>query len=389
MSYETTIARSKTGLNARVKMKIQKLFINRSPQFFLLLLAGMILLPGLRAQTPPPPPEKRVLLIFDTSASMKKRLPAEARAIKRLFGLSLAEQLEPGDSIGVWTFNQDVHMGNYPLQHWQVQDITAITANILDFVQTQHYSKTTSFDKLVPLINRVVGNSPRLLVVIFCDGEGQMSGTPFDSSVNAIFQQHAADMRKAREPIVIAFRVQSGQYTGSTINSAENINLPSFPQPSAPPPPSAPAPVIAPQVPAPPPNLIIIGTNAGAKAPPPPPPPEVIIKETVPALVPANPPKTNSLPQTSALPKTNAVLAVAVPAQPANVAVAPSAITTPPIEQTQTTAVVIESPPISKRAVLGIGFGVIIFAGVSVYLLSWLSRRRGSASLITESLKKR
>ena len=388
MSYETTIAPSEIDLNARAKMIIQKQFINRSARFLLLLLAGMALLPGLRAQMQPPPP-KRVLLIFDTSSDMKKRLPAEVRAIKRLFGLSLVEQLDPGDSIGVWTFNQDVHTGGFPLQRWQAQSITMITSNVIDFVETQHYGKTTRFDKLVPLINRIIASSPRLYVIIFCDGEGQVSGTPFDASLNAIFLQHAADMRKAREPIVIAFRIQGGQYTGSTINSAENINLPSFPQPPAPPP--APAPVFVPMpAPAPPPNLIIIGTNTGAKAPPPPPPPQVIIKETPPpAPVPANPPKTNSLPQASALPETNAVLAVAVPASPVKVVVAPAAPATPPIEQTQPPAAAIENSAISKRAVLGMGFVAIIFAGVSVYLLSRLSRRRGSASLITESLKKR
>ncbi len=388
MSCETITVRSETGLNARAKMKIQKPFINRSVPFFFLLLAGMILPAGLPAQMPPQP-EKRVLLIFDTSSAMKKRLPAEVRAIKRLFGLSLAEQLSPGDSIGVWTFDQDVHTGDYPLQHWQVQNITDITSSIIEFLEAQHYSKTTSFDKLVPLINRVAAHSPRLIIVIFCDGEGQMNGTPFDSSVNAILQQHASDMRKAHEPIVVAFRVESGQYTGSTINSAENINLPGFPQQAVPPP--APAPVIVPPpapAPAPPPDLIIIGTNAGAKAPPPPPPPSVIIKEPAPAPVQVNPPKTSLPPQVSALPKTNAVLAVAVPKQPTNAVVMLAVTTPPPVQQTPAPAAT-ESPSISKRAVLGIGFGVIIFAGVSVYILSWLSRRRGSASLITESLKKR
>ena len=89
-------------------------------RWFLALLAALVFIPVSRAQEPGPPVETRVLIIFDTSSAMKKRVPNEVKAIKQLFALALAERLQTGDSIGVWTFNSDVHTGEYPLQFWQI-----------------------------------------------------------------------------------------------------------------------------------------------------------------------------------------------------------------------------------------------------------------------------
>lgn len=392
-------------------MKIKTLFIPLLTRLFLTLLPGMIFVPALHAQFPPPQqqPETRVLLIFDTSAAMKKRLPAEVKGIKQLFALSLAERLQNGDSIGVWTFDRDVHAGECPLQTWQVQSITVTASNVLDFIETRPYSHSTSFKQLTPLVNHVVSISPRLLVIIFCDGDGQFTGTPFDDSVNAAFKAHDKDMRKADEPFVIVLRGEDGHYSGSTINSAESINVPHFPQVAASPqfpPPEAPVPQ-PPPAPAPqsPPPLIIIGNTVGTNVPPPPPAPSDIIKEpprtnTAPPAVSPSPEssvQTNAMPVAESLPETNSTPPVAVVETPTNAAVpavttpppAPvAAAPTPPAGSTATAYAVATVTPINKGAVLAVAAGVILIIAVAA-IWSMIRRSRRHDSLITESLKKR
>ena len=124
----------------------------------LALLAGIFFIPNLRAQNADQPAGNRVLFVFDTSSAMKKRLTAEEKSIQRLFALTLAEQMQPGDSIGVWTFDQDVRTGQFPLEHWNVHNINSISSNVLYFIENQHYSKTTSFAKLIPLINHIAAS---------------------------------------------------------------------------------------------------------------------------------------------------------------------------------------------------------------------------------------
>src|SRR6516164_2050666 len=136
-------------------MKIRTRYMKFLTQCFLAVVATLFFIPASRAQMPAPPVETRVLLIFDTSSGMKKRVPNEVKAIKQLFALALAERLENGDTIGVWTFNSDVHTGEFPLQRWQVQNITSTSSSVISFIQAQKYSKATSFDKLTPLINHV------------------------------------------------------------------------------------------------------------------------------------------------------------------------------------------------------------------------------------------
>jgi hypothetical protein len=381
--------------------------MNVITRWFLAVLSALAFIPASRAQMSAPPVETRVLLIFDTSSAMKKRVPNEVKAIKQLFALSLAERLQNGDTIGVWTFNSDVHTGEFPLQRWQVQNITSTSSSVISFIQAQKYSKATSFDKLTPLINHVVTVSPQLLVVIFCDGEGQFTGTPFDNSINAAFKEHLSDMRKAHEPFIIALRGEGGQYSGSTISSAEDINIPHF-APLSPSPQFAPPQLAAPTPPpvqrAPPP-LIIIGNSAATKPAPPQPVPELIIKGTnrLPTP-PATSTQTNASPQTSVVPETNRVPAVAVSSAPPNTvvasgktasappAVAPSqqvAATPPAVAPTDSTRAVAVPAETSKGRMFIIIGGILIVVGVPAWLILGRSRGHAGNSLITEGLKKR
>jgi hypothetical protein len=363
-------------------------------RWFLALLAALTFIPASRAQSPAAPGETRVLLVFDTSSAMKKRVPNEVKAIKQIFALALAERLQNGDTIGVWTFDADVHTGQFPLLPWQVQNITPTASSVIDFIEQQHYSKTTSFDKLTPLINHVIRISPRVLVIIFCDGDGQLTGTPFDNSVNTAFKEHQSDMRKAREPFVIALRGEYGQYNGSTISSAEEMNIPHFtppaPSPQFPPPAamtSQPPPPVSPVPP-----LIIIGNSAATNPPPPPPVHDIIIKGPAPA--PESPAKsihTNAIPQASAPPETNSIPPVAVSAMPINAVVSSPEPPKPALAITPTVSsgAVTVSAEVSKGVLCVIAGGILIVVGVPVWLMLNRSRRHTPTSLITESLKKR
>ena len=121
--------------------------------------------------------------------------------------------------------------------------------------------------------------SERLTVLIFCDGKGEIHGTPYDTGINQVFQQRQKERQKARLPIVIGLRSQHGQYVGCMVSfPPEPVSLPEFP----PLPENAPAPPVV-NAPAPPPPivppLIIVGTTITNRVPPPQPKP-----------APANPP---------------------------------------------------------------------------------------------------
>jgi hypothetical protein len=378
---------------------MKKLSLRTLALGLVVLLAGMMSTLVLRAQSAPPRKEHRVLLIFETSSAMKKRVPSEVKSIKRLFALSLAEQLHRGDSVGAWTFGRDLSAGQFPLQYWQPEDITYITSNLIEYVEAQHYSGPGDFDKMVPRLNQIIKNSGQLTTLIFCDGETPINGTAYDSSINSVFKDHAHQMEKLREAFVIVLKTEDGKVLSSTINAAEAINVPAFAEPL----PVPPVPIYAPSTPEPAPPapvstaapLIVIGTKTETNLPPPEPastpPPITTPAPPAPAAPVPTPPPSDIVVISNPPPKIVAAPPVTTPVVQTNVVAPPPPPPPPAPPVIQSTAPVMatpETPPSNKRMLLGIGIGILLVAGIATFLMR-RSRRQPSGSLITESLKKR
>ena len=318
-------------------------------RIFSALLAGFFLIPELRAQPAAQAVDNRLLLIFDTSADMKKRLPAVRVGLDEALATGMGGDLQPGDSIGVWTFDQELHAGQFPLQNWAPEDGAVMASNIFAFVGKQHYAKGTRFDVLQAALNRVMRNSERLTVAVFCDGETEISGTPFDAGINQIFHEHQAAQKKATRPFIIVLRAQLGEYVGCTVNFPPTpMSFPAFPPLPPPPAPPAPKPAYTPP-PEPPvtlPPLIIVGTHVGTNFPPPEPKPE-----------------TNAAP----LVQTNEITAA----------------------PTNSIAALPENSDLTSKGSLAIGTAFLLAAaGLTIFMLRRHSRKTDGASLITHTMKK-
>ncbi len=213
--------------------------------------------------------QERFLFVFDTSAAMKKRLPAVETELKVLFVSNLSNNLQSGDSVAVWTFGGKVHAGEFPLMNWQPANGMAVVTNMMDYVRKQDFWGETHFEPLQTMLDRVIAHSERLTIVIFCDGDGQIFGTPYDDGINESMGQAAEERKKHHQPELMILRTQRGKYVGATVTFPPSLPIvPPFPPPPVQEP-AAPAPVPAVPVsaPAPPepslPPLIIVGTSAG------------------------------------------------------------------------------------------------------------------------------
>jgi len=232
----------------------------------LLLLTALLLPAPAPAQDGYQPPQ-RWLLIFDTSTPMQRWLPGTTTELQNLFFSNLSGELRAGDSVGVWTFDEKLHAGRYPLFTWQPQNAADEASRLINFLDFEHYSGHTRFAALQPLLGRVIAHSPRLTIVLFCDGKDKLKLTPYDDGINRVFDVTQADRKKVKDPYVVVIRTQQGKFVGATVNLPPgSVDLPAFPplpQPAQISPPS-PAqdlsgPVAPPAPPAPP--LVIVGTR--------------------------------------------------------------------------------------------------------------------------------
>ena len=395
----------------------KKLF--RRAWLCLALPAAIFLVPGIHAQPAGQAVESRWLLLFDTSSGMKQRVPEVQAEINNLFAHGMGGRLQPHDSIGVWTFDKTPRTGQFPLQTWAPENAATLAASINKFVGSQRYANNARFDTLMPLLEQVVRNSGRLTVLIFCNGNDAITGTPYDDGINRLFQERQAQQKKAREPFVIVLRSQLGKYIGCTVNFPPGmVNLPDFPPLPPPPAPLVTNPVAlmnpTPATTPPPPPLIIIGTNIGTNrplpAPPAPPAPEPVVQTNavlappVPAITnpvaPVTPPPatnppapvtpTNMPAAVELVRETNIVLPPAPVPVPAANTTAPSNGVEPATAVARTNGMVApaESSSSGHAGALILGAGLLIAAGALTAAAFFRARRGDRASLITRSMKK-
>lgn len=174
--------------------------------------------------------QDRWLLIFENSAAMKKRLPAMKVELQKLFSTSMAGQIHGGDSLGVWTVDQTLHVGEFPLSIWEPESAVTSASNLVAFLEKRSYKGEANFNALQPVLGEVVTGSRRLTVLIFCEGKGEIIWTPYNQAINASLQLNYDERKKSGQPFVVLLRVQAGNYFGCSVNFPPGeLNFPPFP----------------------------------------------------------------------------------------------------------------------------------------------------------------
>ena len=334
----------------------------------------------------------RWLLIFDTSSAMKKRLPATEAELMKIFKTSLDGYLKTGDEVAVWTFDQQTHSGQFPMATWQSADAPTLFTNLTTFLRKQKYSGETSLAALQPALGKVIENSQRLTVIIFCDGQSEINWTPYNDGINQTLKQNFAERKKVNQPIVLLFRTQEGKFTACTVNFPPGgINLPSFPllpeeiKASAPKPPTnppvAPKPVVTPA-----PALIIVGKNVSTNIAQIPIPPEETNSSAAAATNVVSPLATNPPVLAQVVSTPTKVTPIAVPPHAPNPTVvsSPSVAVLPTVTNTFTAETKADADPRYRLLVL-LATGALFLAGTLVVLLV-VRERRPRGSLITDSM---
>ncbi len=79
-------------------------------------------------------------------------------------------------------------------------------SNLVAFLHAQRY-KTDSHPALLQApIKQVVDTSRRLTIVLFCDGQSEIIGTPYDQGINQTIHDTAGERKKSRQPFVVVLR---------------------------------------------------------------------------------------------------------------------------------------------------------------------------------------
>ncbi len=194
------------------------------------VLLAVLILSGRASGQPMMEPPQRWLLIFDTSATMERWLPGTTTELQNLFYGSMGGQLRAGDSVGVWFFSDKLHTDRSLPFAWMPANAASASSQIIDLMNREHYLGSTKFSVLRPALRRVIADSQRLTIVLFCDGKDDLKLTPYDDSINRAFHAMQADRKKAKDPFILVVRTQHGKFVGATVNLPPGgLDFPVFP----------------------------------------------------------------------------------------------------------------------------------------------------------------
>ena len=175
-------------------------------------------------------PSNRYLFILNTSSAMQPRADGTLQAMQDLLASGLGGQLRRGDTIGVWTYNQELNAGHFPLQLWTPETHRTVAINIFRFLKEQKYEKRASLDKVLPAMQGVIKDSEFITVILVSDGDQKIRGTPFDDPINQFFKLWHGQQQKAHMPFITVLRARNGSITDHTVNSAPwPVEIPPLP----------------------------------------------------------------------------------------------------------------------------------------------------------------
>lgn len=211
----------------------------------------------------------RWLFIFETTSSMRHRTNGVFDETQDLLKSGMHGLIRPGDTIGIWTFN-DRLPESAPLQTWSPQASSKIIHHTLQFLIARQYEKSARMNEMLTNMLNIVDSSPFITVILFTDGEDPIAGTPFDTQINEVYKAGYRQQKKASMPIVTVLRGVAGEITTNTVNMAPwPADIPPVPPPPPPPPPKPRAAAPKPPPPPPVPSLIYNGRKPEPAAPAP------------------------------------------------------------------------------------------------------------------------
>jgi hypothetical protein len=213
----------------------------------------------------------RFLFIVETSKTMEPRSVNMLKIVEELLGTGMHGQLWAGDSVGVWTYDSDVHTGRFPVQQFSTNMQRAITLRAMSFLNQHKYENAGKLASAITLMDTVSRGSEFLTVVIINDGAEPILGTPFDKPINDSYKLWKKQQDDAKMPFVTVLQAENGKITHYSVSPAPwPVELPALPAEfvtakTAPPPPApAAAPKPAPVYAAP---IIIRGPKPSAPPP--------------------------------------------------------------------------------------------------------------------------
>lgn len=170
---------------------------------------------------------KRYLFVVETSKAMSRLPHAGRQTVFDLVFSGLENRMRPGDTFGIWTFQEEVSAGVFPIQVWEPENKLELASHVGKFLKEQKYKGKPVLDNALARVGALSRSIKDVNVIIVCSTEAQpKEGRPF-VQMASLWQQKAADSRKAKKPMVLTIAMERGELVHRSIAvGGDSLELP-------------------------------------------------------------------------------------------------------------------------------------------------------------------
>jgi hypothetical protein len=192
------------------------------------ILSGMAASAPEKSSSPSPPSQgNRFLLVVDTSKAMARLPHAGRQAVFDLVFSGLENRMRPGDTFGVWTFQDEVSAGVFPIQVWEPENKLELASRVGKFLKEQKYKDKPVLDNALARVGALVRTIKDVNVILICSTEAQpKEGRPF-AQMASLWQEKASESKKTKKPMILTLAMERGELVQRSIGVAgQPLDLP-------------------------------------------------------------------------------------------------------------------------------------------------------------------
>jgi hypothetical protein len=171
----------------------------------------------------------RFLFIVETSAAASKLEHGGRQAVFDLIFTGIAGQMKAGDTFGLWTFNDKVSAGVFPMQEWDPENNMELATQAGQYLKAQKYQNKARLDVAVKQLMPVVRAVKDLNIFIVSDPGTRLPDDPLGQGYGPENSKLAARARLAKQPLVTTLIVRNGGISNTLVTvGSEPIRLPAL-----------------------------------------------------------------------------------------------------------------------------------------------------------------
>jgi len=159
----------------------------------------------------------RFLFVVDTSSSMKRLDQAGRQTVHDLIYSGLEQRMQPGDTLGVWTFGNETKGGVFPIQVWSSEKNEDLAEQVSRFLKAESMGRGSRLDNAITNVERLAKSVKDVDIILVTSAATRFKPDDSWTVLDQAWKARVDEAKKKNKPIVLALAARGGQFMQVTV----------------------------------------------------------------------------------------------------------------------------------------------------------------------------